>query len=93
MTSTLPAQSWKNPKKFRNHHLKKNRRFLLPRYRPTGHCPNASMVSQPLGDKKEARAEGGRRFQREGPATEKDLDLATVVLEIVVWFCSTIFDN
>jgi len=25
-----------------------------------------------LDDKKEARAEGGRRFQREGPATEKD---------------------
>jgi len=24
-------------------------------------------------DKKEAPAEGGRRFQREGPATEKDL--------------------
>ena len=33
-----------------------------------------------LDDKKEARAEGGRRFQREGPATEKDLDLAIVVL-------------
>ena len=33
-----------------------------------------------LDDKKEARADGGRRFQREGPATEKDLDLAIVVL-------------
>jgi len=33
-----------------------------------------------LDDKKEARAEGGRRFQREGPATKKDLDLVIVVL-------------
>ena len=33
-----------------------------------------------LDDKKEAQADGGRRFQREGPATEKDLDLAIVVL-------------
>jgi len=33
-----------------------------------------------LGDKKEARAEGGRRFQREGPITENDLDMAMVVL-------------
>ena len=32
-----------------------------------------------LDDKKEARAEGGRQFQREGPATAKDLDLAIVV--------------
>jgi len=29
-----------------------------------------------LDDKKEARAEGGRRFEREGPITEKDLDMA-----------------
>jgi len=28
-----------------------------------------------LDYKKEAQAEGGRRFQREGPATEKDLNL------------------
>jgi len=33
-----------------------------------------------LDDKTEARAEGGRRFQREGPITEKDLDMSTVVL-------------
>jgi len=33
-----------------------------------------------LYDKKEAQTEGARGFQREGPATEKDLDLATVVL-------------
>src|SRR6218665_1521030 len=33
-----------------------------------------------FNDKKEARAEGGRRFQQEGPATEKDLDSAIVVL-------------
>jgi len=33
-----------------------------------------------LDDKKEARADSGRRFQREGPATEKDLDLDIVVL-------------
>jgi len=35
-----------------------------------------------LDDKEEARADGGRRFQREGPASEKDLDLVIVVL---VW--------
>jgi len=33
-------------------------------------------------DKKEAQADGGRRFHREGTATEKDLDFAIVVL---VW--------
>jgi len=33
-----------------------------------------------LDDKKEARADGGRRFQREEPPTEKDLDLAIAVL-------------
>jgi len=33
-----------------------------------------------LEDKKEAQAEGGRRFQREGAITEKDLDVAMVVL-------------
>jgi len=31
-------------------------------------------------DKKETQAETGRRFQREGPITEKDLDIAIVVL-------------
>jgi len=33
-----------------------------------------------LDYKREARAEGGRRFQREGAITEKDLDMAMVVL-------------
>src|SRR6218665_1016303 len=33
-----------------------------------------------LDDKKEARADDGRRFQKEGPSTEKDLDLSIVVL-------------
>jgi len=33
-----------------------------------------------LEDKEAAQVEGGRRFQREGPITEKDLDLAKVVL-------------
>src|SRR6218665_1636116 len=32
-----------------------------------------------LDDKREARAEGGRRFQREGPITENVLDMAMVV--------------
>ena len=31
-------------------------------------------------DKKDARAEGGRRFQRKGPITEKDPDMTMVVL-------------
>ena len=34
-----------------------------------------------LDDKREARAEGGRRFQRGGTITEKDLDRAMVVLD------------
>lgn len=29
-----------------------------------------------MDDNKEAQAEGGRRFQREGPPTEKELELA-----------------
>src|SRR6218665_801981 len=33
-----------------------------------------------LDDKREGRAEGGRRFQREGPITKKDLDMVMVVL-------------
>ena len=33
-----------------------------------------------MDDKREALAEGGRRFQREGTITEKDLDMAMVVL-------------
>ena len=35
-----------------------------------------------MDDKKEARAGGGMRFQREVPATKKDLDLAIVVIDI-----------
>jgi len=34
--------------------------------------------------KTKARADGGRRFQREGPATAKDLDLAIVVLVSII---------
>ena len=33
-----------------------------------------------MDDRREARAEDGRRFQREGAITEKDLDMAMVVL-------------
>jgi len=33
-----------------------------------------------LDDEREARAEGGRRFQREGAITEKDLDMTMVVV-------------
>ena len=33
-----------------------------------------------MDNKREARAEGGRRFQREGAITAKDLDMAMVVL-------------
>ena len=33
-----------------------------------------------MDDKREARVEGGRRFQREGPIMENDLDMAMVVL-------------
>jgi len=33
-----------------------------------------------LDDMKEGWADGGRQFQREGPATKKDLDLAIVVV-------------
>ena len=33
-----------------------------------------------MDDKREARGEGGRRFQREGAIAAKDLDMAMVVL-------------
>src|SRR6218665_2060543 len=33
-----------------------------------------------MDDKQQARAEGGRRFQRKGPIMEKDIDMAMVVL-------------
>ena len=33
-----------------------------------------------MDDRREVRAEGGRRFQREGAITAKDLDMAMVVL-------------
>ena len=33
-----------------------------------------------MDDRREARAEGGRRFQREGAIRAKDLDMAMVVL-------------
>ena len=33
-----------------------------------------------MDDRREAQAEGGRRFQREGARTAKDLDMAMVVL-------------
>ena len=37
-----------------------------------------------LDDKKEAQADGGRRFQREeGPKTKRDLDLAIHVVVLV----------
>ena len=32
-----------------------------------------------MDDRREARAEGGRRFQREGAITAKDLDMAMVM--------------
>ena len=37
-----------------------------------------------MEDKKAARAEGGRQFQREGPIMEKDLGLPIVVLVLVI---------
>src|SRR6218665_494213 len=40
----------------------------------------SDMDVERLDDNREARAEGGRRFQREGAITEKDLDMAMVVL-------------
>ena len=36
-----------------------------------------------LDDKKEARAEGGKRLQREGLITEKDLDMANAMAVLV----------
>ena len=49
LTSTLPAQLGQTLKKFRNHlFTHKNQPFLLLPYRPTGHCPNALVASQPL---------------------------------------------
>src|SRR6218665_215168 len=41
---------------------------------------NSDKDVERLDDKRKARAKGGRRFQREEPITEKDLDMVMVVL-------------
>jgi len=56
-------------RRFRFHWLQEKRQVL-----------RSDKEVERLEDKKEARADGGRRFQREGPATKKDLGLAIVVL-------------
>jgi len=38
-------------------------------------------------DKKEARADGGRWFQREGPATEKDV---CIQLDLHMYVCTCV---
>src|SRR6218665_14931 len=47
LTSTLPAQPWQNPKN-RLFSTQKSPSLSLQPYRPTGHCPNASMAIPPL---------------------------------------------
>ena len=37
-----------------------------------------------MDDRREARAEGGRRFRKEGAITAKDLDMAMVLLHVTL---------
>ena len=58
----------------------KQRRFWFNQLQEKRQVLRSDKDVERLDDKREARAEGGRRFQREGPITEKDLDIAMVVL-------------
>jgi len=55
------------------------RRFLFNLLQEERQVLGSDKEVERLNDKKETRADGGRRFQMEGPATEKDLDLAKVI--------------
>src|SRR6218665_3585064 len=66
---SAPQQRWANRDAFGSISSKQKRQVL-----------GSDKDVERLDDKREARAEGGRRFQREGPITEKDLDMAMVVL-------------
>src|SRR6218665_4033043 len=60
--------------------MSKQRRFWFYYLQEKRQVLRSDKVVERLDDKREARAEGGRRFQREGPITGKDLDMAMVVL-------------
>src|SRR6218665_853690 len=58
----------------------KQRRFWFNKLQEKRQVLRGDTDVERLDDKREARAEGGRRFQREGAITEKDLDMAMVFL-------------
>src|SRR6218665_3642927 len=58
----------------------KQRRFWFDYVQEKRQVLRSDKDVERLDDRREARAEGGRRFQREGPITETDLDMAMVVL-------------
>src|SRR6218665_1535047 len=66
---SAPQQPWANRGAFGSISSKKKRQVL-----------RSDKEVERLEHKKEARADDGRRFQKEGPAIKKDLDLAIVVL-------------
>src|SRR6218665_892217 len=66
---SAPQQPWANRGAFGSISSKKKRQVL-----------RSDKDVERLDDRREARAEGGRRFQREGAITAKDLDMAMVVL-------------
>src|SRR6218665_3969715 len=65
-----PHRPWASRGAFVSISSKKRDKFYL----------RSDKEAERLDDEKEARADGGRRFQRGGPATEKDLDLAIIAL-------------
>jgi len=60
--------------------MSKQRRFWFYYLQEKRQVLRSDKDVERLDDKKEARAEGGRRFQKEGPITGKDLGMAMVVL-------------
>src|SRR6218665_441870 len=58
----------------------KQRRFWFAYLQEKRQVLRSGKDVERLDDKREARAEGRRRFQREGAITEKELDMAMVVL-------------
>src|SRR6218665_1827902 len=61
----------------------KKRRFWFDLLQEKRQVLRSDKEVERLDDRREARAEGGRRFQREGAIMAKDLDMAMVVLYLL----------
>src|SRR6218665_1855775 len=66
---SAPQQPWANRGAFGSDSLQEKRQVL-----------RSDKDVEILDDKKESRAEGGRRFQMEGPPTEKNIFTVSVIL-------------